>query len=438
MKNNSTLYTLGLVFLTFVFSQNTFAQKGGKVYAFNYGNNTFTLVKGSKLQLGKGSNYDGSFAFVERDEVIRKRESYNNNSGATSSQSTDFYTGNKEYLRGFYANKTVTIKRVKFFKKMDQYQLFVFTTDGVFTLHLEDAINKGEVIAVNGKPIGNDVPVAVTQTGAVQPYVSANNNGMKYTLYLKNGSSIKCNVLEMVPNDFVKVETADKSVFVFKMNEVKELKDETLSSNSNTPVSNPTVTTTNNNGGFSQASYQPVSKRDTTPLGSFYNSTEVFVNLPNGKDDVNDYTVSVIGFGAKNVSGYQFKDIAMLGGGVAFGSYLDENVNANNYHVISFGLDQKFFVLGKKKVSPEISAYQYWGSMINSISAPEGGFQNYGFSAGVRVKLNKNFYLSPSLGYTHQIFSKDVTRGSGQYAYTSNEGGQANYFTFHLGFSFKK
>ena len=47
--------------------------------------------------------------------------------------------------------------------------------------------------------------------------------GMQDVVYLKNGSVIRGMVIEQVPGVSIKVETADKSVFVYPMNEVEKI-----------------------------------------------------------------------------------------------------------------------------------------------------------------------------------------------------------------------
>ena len=46
---------------------------------------------------------------------------------------------------------------------------------------------------------------------------------MTDVVYLKNGSIIRAMILELVPNSSVKIETADGSVFVYKMSEVEKI-----------------------------------------------------------------------------------------------------------------------------------------------------------------------------------------------------------------------
>ena len=47
--------------------------------------------------------------------------------------------------------------------------------------------------------------------------------GMQDVVYLKNGSIIRGMVIEQVPGVSIKVETADKSVFVYPMDEVEKI-----------------------------------------------------------------------------------------------------------------------------------------------------------------------------------------------------------------------
>ncbi len=55
-------------------------------------------------------------------------------------------------------------------------------------------------------------------------YVFQNNNvEVEEVIYFKNGSSIKGVILEIIPNELVKIETKDKNIFVFKMTEILKI-----------------------------------------------------------------------------------------------------------------------------------------------------------------------------------------------------------------------
>lgn len=57
-------------------------------------------------------------------------------------------------------------------------------------------------------------------------------NSYQDVVYLKNGSIIRGTIVEQVPNKSLKIETADKSVFVYEMDEVERIRKENISDNS--------------------------------------------------------------------------------------------------------------------------------------------------------------------------------------------------------------
>jgi hypothetical protein len=50
--------------------------------------------------------------------------------------------------------------------------------------------------------------------------------GVKEVVYLKNGSIVKGIITEWVPNESISIQTADNSIFVFKINEIEKVKRE--------------------------------------------------------------------------------------------------------------------------------------------------------------------------------------------------------------------
>jgi hypothetical protein len=61
--------------------------------------------------------------------------------------------------------------------------------------------------------------------------VSQAQNSSVDVVYLKNGSEIRGEIIELVVNDYIKIETVGGSVFVFKMDEVLKIERETSSIN---------------------------------------------------------------------------------------------------------------------------------------------------------------------------------------------------------------
>lgn len=64
--------------------------------------------------------------------------------------------------------------------------------------------------------------------------VFAQNKSYRDVVYLKNGSVVKGTITEQIPNQSLKMETSDGSIFVYQMSEVDKItKEEITSSNNN-------------------------------------------------------------------------------------------------------------------------------------------------------------------------------------------------------------
>lgn len=412
-----------------------FSQKGN--FTFQYNGNIYTLAKGTKIQLGVGSKFDGSFRSIVTDEVITQSENFNTGRrGNTATTTSSLRTGNKKYLGGHFSNKSITIRKVKYYKKLDEYEIRVFTTDGLFTLHIEDGLTNGEIKAIDGVNISyenSNIKAKESKKETNQTRISPNQK-LPYILYLKNGSEIKCKVLEMKPNDFIKIQTADESIFVFKMDEVEELKQVNADFTSEENDYYEEELEDESISSFNQqtSSFEIVnSKSNKEPLGVFYNSTMFFGFIPNGTDERNDYTVNLGGFGFNNSSGYLIKDFLFLGGGLGFHSFFSNR--EASYHFFNFNLNQQIFALGKKKITPMLSLTQNFGSIITNLSPrSSGAMQHYGFDVGVRMRIADNHFINLTLGYSFQIFERiRLNENFGRR-------GNAYYLGVNLGYSFKK
>jgi len=63
--------------------------------------------------------------------------------------------------------------------------------------------------------------------------INANSQNSRDVIYLKNGSVIKGQIKELNPTGNIKIETADGSLFIYKMSEVEKTQKETISSKRN-------------------------------------------------------------------------------------------------------------------------------------------------------------------------------------------------------------
>lgn len=89
-------------------------------------------------------------------------------------------------------------------------------------------------------------------------------------VYLKNGSIIRGQIFEQIPNETIKIETADKSVFVYAMDEVEKMVKEEVNIAKQEPTKTP-KTLKNKKGyiGFSIGAAIPMGDfADATKTGS--------------------------------------------------------------------------------------------------------------------------------------------------------------------------
>lgn len=68
--------------------------------------------------------------------------------------------------------------------------------------------------------------------------ISFGQSNYQDVIYLKNGSIIRGVIIEQIPNKSIKIETADRSVFVFQMDEIEKLTKEAIPSKWGGSISN--------------------------------------------------------------------------------------------------------------------------------------------------------------------------------------------------------
>lgn len=86
-------------------------------------------------------------------------------------------------------------------------------------------------------------------------------------IYLKNGSIIRGMITEQIPNKTIKIETADNSLFVYQMNEIKKItKEPKQTTKKSTTNSNPNIT--------DMDSYWSLHFGTSIPVGNFSDKDE--------------------------------------------------------------------------------------------------------------------------------------------------------------------
>ncbi len=138
--------------------------------------------------------------------------------------------------------------------------------------------------------------------------VAASAQTMQEVVYLKNGSVIRGIVIEQVPNESLKIQTADGSVFAYQMDEVEKITKEAVD---NTRRSSNVRNASSNSHGFGGKG---------TGLKSGYRG---FVDFGGGVG-VGDWGDGRVGFSTSH--GYQFCPYFFLGVGVGLNYHTDWDV----------------------------------------------------------------------------------------------------------------
>lgn len=191
-------------------------------------------------------------------------------------------------------------------------------------------------------------------------------------VYLKNGSIIKGAVVEMIPDQTIKIQTADGSIFVYQMNEVDRIQRDEKSSQTQRTVEDD-----------ESEDYLERGFRGLIDLGAHF-----------GFDNAEDiYQIS-----AAFTGGYQINRMLFVGAGVAptlnLWEAYDDEVETEFWLPIYSAIRLDFI---NKKVTPFIDGRI--GYFLNTEDMDYSGLYVY---AGAGVRLKK---ISLSTGYS--LYSLD-------------------------------
>ena len=197
-------------------------------------------------------------------------------------------------------------------------------------------------------------------------------------VYLKNGSVIKGSVIEMIPNQSIKVQTADGSLFVYQMNEVDRIERDVKAK------SHQSIDEDDFEGDYLERGF-----RGLIDLGAHF-----------GFGDAEDsYQIS-----AAFTGGYQINRMLFVGAGVAptlnlFDNEYYDEVETTFLLPIYSAIRLDFI---NKKVTPFIDGRI--GYYLNTEDMDLNGLYAY---AGAGVRLKKI-----SLGAGYEIYNNDYSTGS--------------------------
>jgi len=223
--------------------------------------------------------------------------------------------------------------------------------------------------------------------------VSFGQNNYQDVVYLKNGSIIRGVIIEQVPNKSIKIETADRNVFVYQMDEIEKLAKEQYQRKSGSSL---------NNTGL-QSGYKGI--------------VELGYQIGTGDYGMDRLKLNII-------NGYQINPYFSLGFGTGLRYYFDEAAAL----IPVFADFRANFI--NNKVSP------YFSLGVGYSFDATNGFEGVGFllnpTVGVGFKVSEKSAMNVGLGYEMQ--KMDFYYGGYYGYYSSSENSGA--ISINVGISF--
>ena len=377
---------------------------------FEYKGQLFQIIKGTKINVGIGTADNGEFKYIWTEEA--------------TGVGTIHYKRIKHNAEREKSNKDALVTGFWYDKFNKNYIVYIsFNKWDRHHIMLSEAAESGELLAID------DFQLSVGKDNkAVSISSASKTNSLSHILKLKNGSEIKCNIVELKPSESIKVETFDGSIFVFKMDEVEAM----VKQESSSPKQRVDTNTKGYRNGSVTGDFEEIEKRvrkDT--INGLYNSTEIYYLMSLRTTKPNDFTSKYGGLGFSHFIGYQFNSYIVLGGVIGFnhhiGEYPPNSLNHNSiarkisYSYPFIGLAQRFLILGDKKLSPEISFVEGLGltfaNNFETVWILEGGI-------GVVYKFSKKIKVRAGLGFSYNS------------AHFSNGYNNAQYLKIHAGINF--
>ncbi len=352
---------------------------------FEYNGELFVIKKGTKISVGTGTADNGEFKYIWTEEA--------------TGVGTSHYKRIKHNAEREKSNKEALVASFWYDKFNKNYNVYIsFNKWDRHHIMLAEAAENGEIIAIDEFSLSSK-----KNTKTQGENNTATTNTLSHVLKLKNGSEIKCNILEMIPNESIKVETFDGSIFVFKMDEVETMVKQESNTESIVANNNPKGY---KNGNVSGNFETKVKKRRTRidSIHGFYNATEAYYLVPLQTNAQYDFTTKYGGVGFNHFLAYQFNSYIVLGGVLGF-NYNFGQYKSETYYTPYLGLSQKFILLGDKKLSPEISLTEGLGFDMSGNWKDE--IFIFDASVGLVYKLNKKLNLRVGAGMHLNTLNKN-------------------------------
>lgn len=209
-------------------------------------------------------------------------------------------------------------------------------------------------------------------------YAVHSQTPLQEVVYLKNDSMIRGTVIEQVPGQSLKIQTADGSIFVYRMDEVEKITKE-----------------------------NPIQTKRTATLASAGDITGYrgFVDF--------GFTKGLGDSGADRFElttshGYQFTPYFFTGAGIGIHYYMDMWWNGDNVPFIPLFIDLRGNLM-QGSIVPFIGLKGGYSLVVDD--GLYGGGLYAAPSVGVKYMLSETFALNLSLGYSYQQDEGDNISG---------------------------
>ncbi|MEO8088590.1 MAG: hypothetical protein ABI763_17360 [Bacteroidota bacterium] len=256
------------------------------------------------------------------------------------------------------------------------------------------------------------------------PCVVNAQSGYEDVVYLKNGSIIHGTIIEQIPNESIKIQTKDKNIFVYKIDEVlKMTKEETTRSVDSGRHSRDAATKDNmkKNGytNITELSFGRSFKNTTT---TYYDGFNSYVNDTHA-DEVNNNP----SIGVQTINGYKFSPYVSAGIGVGFNIYSQVLLVPVFVGVRANLLD--------KRVTPFLAfdvGYSYSRKQITggTLARDDKGGIMLSPALGVKFNMTNKMALNLSLGFRYQEIQ--IIDDYSNYSYPYNNYTGQYYKTFDI------
>ncbi len=252
-------------------------------------------------------------------------------------------------------------------------------------------------------------------------------------VYLKNGSIIHGTIIEQVPNESIKIQTKDKNIFVYKMDEISKMTKEEVYQRQEPRKSKRAAMGDGERkkNGYTNITELSFARSFNTTSTSYLNGSSSYYE-ESEFDKINNGP----SIGVQTINGYQFSPYISAGIGLGI------NIHSRLFLLPVFVGVRGNFLPGRVTPFVAIDAgYSYTrqeiigGSILTNDN--KGGLL-FSPAIGVKFYVVPKMALNLSLGFRYQeVETKEYyygnNYGNGEYAYIANE---LRQFNLKFGFTF--